>query len=139
MKKLCVKLVIYKDHTRMNSQQNIKKCYYFLCNNPEECSSHLIHGRSLKSCNCNLLFLFIYSQLFFLQDFFPHSFCSKNIECGGHRNVCSSSCTSMNMPENKTLLYNSQISRLSGKTVKYDFNQRPCECMFCIVNLLKKL
>jgi hypothetical protein len=35
---------------------SVRNYHYLLCNNPEECSSHLLRGRSVKSCStdCSL-------------------------------------------------------------------------------------
>ena len=49
-------------------EASVKNCRDSLCNSPEERSSHLLHGRSLKSC----LLGWCLSELYILLQFVPH-------------------------------------------------------------------
>jgi len=46
----CFGFLTHEDGTDRLSQMLVNNYHYLLHNNPEECSSHLLHSRSLKPC-----------------------------------------------------------------------------------------
>jgi len=66
----------------MKSQQNITNCYYSLRNNPEKCSSHLIHGGSLKNMQLQFVTFYLFILCYFFSRTLSHTVFAPINVCG---------------------------------------------------------